>query len=122
MKAFFERFGKFLMRWDGFWSVPAAIILFVVVGLIGQDLFGRGFGFYDPAFWQAGFIASGLVILFNFATMIGIKFNFTTVFEYYTNQFKNEFPTLKPWQKISIMFGLYCFYMLAMVLLYMKLA
>lgn len=54
-----------LNLWNGLWSIPLALLLFIILGILGQYFFGEGVGFYDPAFWQAAILAAGEFLFFN---------------------------------------------------------
>ena len=47
---------------DGVWSVPLMFILFWLVGITLQLLFGFGTGIYDPSFIQPLFLAGAIVL------------------------------------------------------------
>lgn len=118
----FKKILQFLKTWDGFWSVPLLFLLFFGFGYAGQHFFGRGFGFYDPAFWQAGFLAVGIIILFNFGAWGAIYFNWPTLFHFIYKDFNSTFQNLPVWQKVLISLLVYAFYMVAMLVVYRTLA
>ncbi len=119
----FKRLKFFLQLWDGIWSVPIALSLFLIIGVIIQAFYtdgldtGGGPGFYDPSFIQAAFYVSAMMVFSNFMVWLGIYFNFRGIFRYFigkkneegvvVNQSKEDFKKLQPWQRIGILFFLY---------------
>lgn len=116
-----------LQLWDGVWSVPLGAALFWGSGMLIQWLFAdpsgqSAPGFYDPSFIQAGFYASFMCVFINAVAWFGLYFNFRAVWRYYVgrrnkdtgkveNLSKDEFLIkLKPWQRIALLIGLYCFF------------
>ena len=112
-----------LQLWDGIWSVPMSILLFLSIEIAGRMYLSDGdsLGFYDPAFIQAAFLASIYMVLFNFIAWVGMFFNFRSVYFYYLKDSKNDFKNLLPWQKLSFLLFLYCFFVVLMLIMTMRL-
>jgi len=106
---------SFLMEMDFIWSIPAAFIGFVLFPIIGQYLFGDGFGFYSPSFFHAGIYAGLIVVLFNSFTQIGIYINFPKLYQFYLGDGFENLPTL---QKCVIFLFTYCFFFLSLLLVW----
>lgn len=99
----------FLFRWDGIWSAPLLLFLFVAFGSFSVDFFGQGVATYDPGIVQVILLASAFLVAINFTTWLGIRFNFPEIYQYYTKDFKTDLKDLQPWQRIAILFALYFF-------------
>lgn len=116
-----------LQLWDGVWSIPLGILIFLGSGHVIQWFFadpmsGQGApGFYDPSFIQAGFYASLMCVMINSVVWWGLYFNFRAVWRYYVgrrdketgkvlNLSKDDFLNLKLWQRIAVLLGLYSFF------------
>jgi hypothetical protein len=81
-----------LQLWDGIWSVPLGMLLFLGCGVFLQTIFYNrddpqgGPGFYDPSFLQSAFYASCMQVFINFVVWLGIHFNFRRIKHYHTGQ------------------------------------
>lgn len=129
-----KRLKYFLLFWNGFWSVPLSFLAFLGLGIAGQYFFGEGIGFYDPSFWQAALLATGEFLFFNSVAFFTLRFCFRHLWKYYkgnnqgfnvrankmevSNQSKEDFDQLQPWQKLFLLVFLYCFFIAALVSLY----
>ena len=111
------RFWRHIKIWDGLWSIPLTMFIFVIVGFLGQLYFGPEFGFYDPTFIQAAFLTCALLVIANCVTWFIMYFNFRDLWKYYIRYSKDEFGNLEKWQKIRVLLFLYCFYMVAFIVL-----
>lgn len=100
---------EFLFRWDGIWSAPLLLFLFVAFGAFSVDFFGQGIATYDPGIVQALLLASAFLVAINFTTWLGIRFNFPEVYSYYINSFKSDIGNLQLWQRITILLAIYFF-------------
>lgn len=123
-----ERVSYHLSLWNGIWSIPLALALFLGLGIIGQHFFGEGVGFYDPAFWQAALLAAGEFLFFNTIAFFTLYFCFRHIWRYYKGsrydtdiktKAREDFNDLTPWQKIVLLLFLYCFFIVVLVSLYM---
>lgn len=116
-----------LNLWNGLWSIPLALVLFILLGVLGQYFFGEGVGFYDPAFWQAAILAAGEFLFFNTIAFFTLYFCFRHIWKYYKansydiveHKATEDFNNLTPWQKLVLFLFLYCFFIVVMVSLYM---
>lgn len=131
---FSKQIKYFLLFWNGFWSIPLAFLAFLGLGILGQFFFGEGIGFYDPSFWQAALLATGEFLFFNSIAFFTLRYCFRHLWKYYngnsegfnlrsqkmqvTNQSKEDFDQLQPWQKLFLLVFLYCFFIAALVSLY----
>lgn len=120
-----KKLKHWLLLYDGIWSIPLALLMFVLCGTVIQWFFADPLypentpGFYDPSFIQAAFFASAMLVFVNFAAWLGLYFNFRGVWRYYAGKFnpdntmvnesKTDFLKLKSWQKISLLVFLYVF-------------
>lgn len=102
---------RFLLLADFIWSVPLAFISFVAFGVFGEWFFGEGFASYDPSFVQAIVYTSLTIVSFNAITLMGLWFNFRTVYNYYIYESKKEYKELSPIYKLGILLFLYVFVM-----------
>lgn len=105
----------FLLKWDGLWSVPLMLFVFVVAQTIGSLLYGDAFAPYDPALLQAGLAALILVGAFNMAVWLGMYFNFRAIYKYYLAESSIDFKNLSGWQKITFLFLAYFGLLFALV-------
>ena len=123
MKQFLRKTRFFLQLWQGFWAAPLAMLLFIAVGYLLQNIFTNpddpqgGPGFYDPSFLQKVFYVTAIQVFMDFCIWIGIYFNFRGVWRFYVgkkqqdgtvrNESKEEFEKLLPWQKIAVLLFIY---------------
>jgi NADH:ubiquinone oxidoreductase subunit H len=112
---------KWLQLWDGVWSVPLAFVLFVLAGIAGASFFGDGFGWYDPSVFQAAMIAGAVLVFVNITAWLGIYMNFRAVYRYYKNDSVTDFKQLKVWQRLLVLGLLYACYIIAAIVLFLKL-
>lgn len=101
-----KKIRSFLFEYDFIWSIPVAFIGFVLFPIIGQAVFGEGFGFYPPEFFHAGVYAGLLGILLNSLTQMFLFFNFPVQYDYYL---QSGFEKLEEWQKAALFLFLYVF-------------
>lgn len=102
---------RFLLLADFIWSVPLAFVSFVAFGIFGEWFFGEGFASYDPSFVQAIVYTALTLVSFNAITLMGLWFNFRTVYNYYINESKEDFKNLRKEYKLGIFLFLYVFIM-----------
>lgn len=116
---------------DGVWSVPLMFILFWLVGITLQLLFGFGTGIYDPSFIQPLFLAGAIVIgATNFAVG-GLFFTFRGMYRYIygqkhengnmINYSKRDWTKLTEWQRYLVVFAVFLYYVSATIFVYLKL-
>lgn len=108
MKRILKKLGRFLMLWDGLWSVPLLGLTFIALGLMLQVLFGSGVATYDPGVIQSALLSMFVVVAFTFATLLGLRFNFNTLYRWYLDESKTDFLNLKPWQRIVFFLFVFC--------------
>lgn len=126
-----KRLKHFFTVWEGLWSIPLTFLVFLGFGLAGQLIFGRGFGFYDPSFFQAALMSVAIFVLFNFFTWFGLWFNFRGAFRYFIgkkqtdgsiyNKSKEDAQNLTPWQRLKISLFLYCFFVVVLLVIFRSL-
>jgi hypothetical protein len=109
---------RFIQIWDGLWSIPFSVFLFIAFGIAGAAWFGEGFGFYGPENFQAAIYVAALMVIFNMTTWFGFYFNFRSVFFYYLKESSTDFKNFTSWQKIALLLFLYCFFMVLQVFLF----
>jgi hypothetical protein len=116
---------------DGMWSVPLAFLVFWMTGLLLSGLFGYGTGTYDPGFIQPLFLATAIVAGATNAAIIGVYFTFRGIYKYlygerkkdasWINYSKKDWLKLAVWQRILIGFGVFFYYVSAVLVVYLKL-
>lgn len=126
-----KRIKYILNQFDGLWSFPLAFIVFAMAGVIIGNVFGYGAGSYDPAFIQPLLLAVTVVIGATNAATIGIYFTFRGLYKFLwgqkdengnvINKSKESWGGLTSWQKLKISFGVFLFYVSAILLVYLKL-
>lgn len=127
-RPFWKKLKHHLTVWDGIISGPIGIALFFAIGLIGQAIFGRAVGFYDPSIWQTVFLAIAIFFIFNNFVALALYFNFRPVFRYFygfmkddatvVNKSKDDAGKLTPWQRLIVSLFIYVFYSLQLVVIY----
>lgn len=138
-----------LQLWDGVWSVPLGMALFIGFGVLLQRFFYNPAdpegapGFYDPSFLQSMFYASAVQVFINLVVWLGIHFNFRRVKHYHSgtakityqtdsrpiadqegcieNKSKQDFESLEPWQRLKLLLFLYCFLSVEYILVWVHL-
>jgi hypothetical protein len=117
----FNRLKRFLQRWDVLWSAPLAFLAFIAFAVVGEQVFGFGFGGYDPSIYQAAIYAAGIVVLFNGVILIGLNMNWRTFYSYYITDSKNDFKNLPSWLKIGLLLLQYWLYFCVLMIVFLKL-
>jgi hypothetical protein len=107
-----KRFVNFLKIWDGVWSVPLAIFLFIGCGYGIVSLFGPEAGSMLPVYLQRLFYAALCLVICNFVVLFGMYFNFTSVFKFYAKDWSEEFSKLDTKTKLRVVLGIYFGYFL----------
>lgn len=110
-----DKIKKFLFEFDFVWSIPIAFIGFVLFPIVGQAIFGNGFGFYPPEFFHAAIYTGLITVMINSFTQMGIYFNFPKLYEYYLGDGFEKLPT---WQKSVIFLFVYCFFALFQLIIW----
>lgn len=124
-----------LQHIDGIWSVPFAFFIFWFVGLSLTALFGYGTGTYDPGFIQPLFLASAVVIGATNVSVWGLFFTFRGLYRYFygekktksngekyiANYSKSDWLKLSVWQRYLVAFGVFFFFLSAILLVFLKL-
>lgn len=121
----------FLQHIDGIWSLPLAILLFWVVGLVLSSVFGFGTGTYDPGLYQAFFFSCGIVIGATNVTVWGLYFNFRHLYRYiygekdengkWINYSKNKWKSLTPWQQFVIALSVFFAFFISIIVVFLSL-
>ena len=110
-----EAVKKFLFQFDFIWSIPLAFLGFVLFPILGQAIFGDGFGFYPPEFFHAGVYSGLITILFNSITQMGIFFNFPELYQYYLGE---NYQNLPPWLRAVIFLFVYSFFYVSLLVVW----
>ncbi len=128
---------KFILQLiDGIWSVPLVFLLFWFAGTFLQAVFGFGVGAYDPSFIQPLFLAGAVVIgATNFAVG-GLYFTFRGLYKYlygqkqinrvtkqeeHFNYSKMDWKNASVKLRYAIAFGIFIYYVTAIIFVYLKL-
>jgi hypothetical protein len=124
MRKIFKKAKFLLSLYDGVWSIPLALVMFIGSGLLIQRFFTdpstpeSAPGFYDPSFIQAAFYTSFICVFINFTVWMGMYFNFRGVWRYFVgkkkgtvvqNLSKDDFTNITAWQRILVLLALYSF-------------
>jgi hypothetical protein len=110
---------RVLYVWDGIWSIPLSFLLIMLIAVVGELVFGESFAFFGPDIIQGGMVAVFMMVLFNFATLLGQYFNAKPIFDFITGKdFKDTFDKLTSWQKILFSFLWYFCYLLLLTVLF----
>lgn len=105
-----KRIIHILQFWDFIWSLPLAFVSFIAYGVLGNYIFGEGFGFYDPSMIQAFVYAAMLVVGANAITQLGIYFNARKVHDFFYKEAKTSFQNLEPKFKLCVGLTLFVFF------------
>jgi len=125
----------YLQLFDGLWSVPLGFFIFFLVGLVLSSFFGMAVGSYDLAFIQPLFLAGTIVIGATNMATLGLMFTFRELFRYlygrrsklknsslnYYNLSKEDFYNLNPLQRLCVSLFLFLFFILAILIVFLKL-
>ena len=123
IKTALTKLKAFLLRWDGFWSVPLAVVLFLLVLYAGEAAFGQGFGGYSPGFIHAILYAALVLVVLNTVAQLGLKLNIPTLWNYFAEDievegakladtlFTKDFYNLTAWQRVAIYLFVYFLYL-----------
>lgn len=136
IKTVLKKIWFYLQLVDGIWSVPLGFFLFFMCGYVLSFIFGYTTGFYDPSFIQPLFLAATIVIGASNVAVGGLYFTFRGLYrylygqrrtdretgeKYIVNYSKNEWKTLKPWQRYFVTLSVFFFYVAATIVIYLKL-
>lgn len=120
-----------LQHIDGIWSVPLSFLLFWITGLVLTSVLGYGTGTYDPGFIQPLFLATAIVIGATNVAVLGVYFTFRGIYRYLYGERKNEgywinyskkdWLKLTVWQRMIMGFGVFFYYVSAVIVVYLKL-
>ena len=116
-----RKFFRFLWKWDGIWSIPIAVALFVGIGFLITYLFGPEAGMMLPAYVQRLFYVLMVMIFINFFVWFGMYINFPDIFTYYDKEdsggFGKDFNKSESRMKWSILiyFGYFLMYILVLI-------
>jgi hypothetical protein len=126
-----KKFLHFLQLRDGIWSIPVAIFLFWIVGILLEYFFGFGTGSYDPAFIQPLFLAVIITLGATNAANIGLWFNFRGIHRYlygykndtgkWINQSKDDWQKINPLYRLLLTLFVLFFFIALVVIVYSKL-
>lgn len=105
-----KRFTRFLKIWDGVWSVPLAVFIFLMCGTAIAAAFGPEAGAMMPVYIQRLVYAATVLVIGNFVVWFGIYMNFRKVFDYYAKESGKDFKDLTKEQKIRMILILYLAY------------
>jgi hypothetical protein len=112
----FKRVLNAIKLWPEFWSIPAAIVLWLKSPLLIRILDPVA-AVFDSGILQVLIFAVIGILLFNGLVFGGIMANFKPVFDFYVREFPSKFKELTTWQKCLFLLGLYSVLLLAAVIL-----
>jgi len=108
---------KTLKKYSEFISIPLAILVWWNSQFIIR--------YFDPiatvddaGLLQRLFFAFAGLFFFHGFTKIIMKMNWSTLDDYLQNDFSNDFKTITAWQKIQLSAFIFCFLLIALVLLF----
>jgi hypothetical protein len=101
---------RFMIRWDGIWALPFTITVFILLAIFGQRIFGFWFVPMPLDDLHTAIEAAIIVIAANSLSLLGLWFNFRKIYTYYLTSAKADFSNLQAWQRLLILFFMYCFY------------
>ena len=107
---------RFLQQWHGIWSIPLAILLFILVGSGIAWWMGPEAGVIEPAHIQRIFYGSCAMIAANFFVWFSIYFSFRGIWKYYNQDSGTDFKSMSAKFKIVVTLGMYIFYTLEFML------
>jgi hypothetical protein len=113
---------QFIKLWSEVWSLPAALILWLVSPYFLRLLDSEA-GVFDAGVLQTIVLVQVMMLAFNGAVWLGIRFNFPTLFRYYAAtdrdgiNSKSDWKNLTPYQRICVLLCCYLGLLLAFVLL-----
>lgn len=131
LKPVLKKAWYYVQHLDAIWSVPLGYILFILTGGLLTYFFGYTTGAYDPAFIQPLFLVATIEIGLSAIAVGGMFFTFRGLYRYIyghkvqegdkttiTNQSRQDWKTLTVWQRFTVAFGLYLFYVAVGLILY----
>lgn len=103
-----KKIKRFLIVWDGIWSVPFAFLMFVGFNYFIEWMWpGAHFTGMSPEYVHKLVYAALIMVGMNVASWLAIFFNFHKVWDYYLGDSGKNFKDLKPFTKICIVIFLY---------------
>lgn len=115
MKNALKKIKQFLIMWDGVWSVPVAIFIFLAVGQAIVSWFGPEAGMMLPVYMQRLFYAALCMVIANFVVLFGLYMNFRGWFNWYDTSITQTFTELPAKTKIILFLVMYGFYFLGFI-------
>ncbi len=123
-----KRIRRFLIVWDGLWSIPFTFLAFMGFTYWGEwmwppevnpdgSLSGGGFAGMNPEYIQKLLYAAVIMVGINLAAWLAIFFNFHKVWDYYLGDSGKDFQSLSPQTKICLVILLYFAFYLSGLLL-----
>jgi hypothetical protein len=130
-KKLIKKIWYYTLLLDGLWSVPLGFFVFFFVGM-SLSYFGLAAGSYDVAFIQPLFLAGTIVVGATNMAMAGMYFTFRTIYRYLygkedkttgvvENKSKLEFKASHPIFKICVSLFIFCFFVVAILSVYLRL-
>ena len=120
----------YLQHIDGIWSVPLSFAIFYFAGIFLQAVFGYGAATYDPGFIQPLFLAAAVVIGATNIAVWGMFFTFRGLYRYLygekeedgtiKNYSKYNWKALTAWQRYIVAFGVFFYYVSAVIIVYLR--
>jgi hypothetical protein len=107
-----------LQLFDGVWSVPLSVILFLLLGRFSYEYFGDT-PLISTEYLQLVMLAAVILIFANFVVFLGIRFNFRKLQkDFYSKELKYYADMeLKSWQKIKLYLFVYFGFLVSFLLI-----
>ncbi len=107
-----------LQLFDGVWSVPLSVILFLLLGKFSYEYFGDT-PLISTEYLQLVMLAAVILIFANFVVFLGIRFNFRNLQkDFYSKEMKYYAGMeLTSWQKIKLYLFVYFGFLLSFLLI-----
>lgn len=107
---------EFVGRWaNELIAVPVAIVLFLLSPLLLRWIDPTA-GVYDVGVFQIILLAVVTLLILSAIVWLMLWMGWRTVFDYFQNDFRHEFSTLQPWDRVRIASAFFLAYLLSLSL------
>jgi hypothetical protein len=107
MNKFWKKLKYKLEFYDGIWSIPLAFLAFFLGGKYSFKYFGDAL--ISTEYIQYGLLSSLIMIFMNFVVLLGARFNFKSLQNYfYSKEVKEDVAkNLSTWQRLRLYLFVY---------------